>query len=147
MVVFFFSPNQTNQGLFWQVSGLVLSPNTPKEPCSTVSLQQSWLSSHPSCQRTDDPGSRAEQAPRQQEHRAAGKESKVWDHRSTDPRTAANSHRDTDWVTLGLLCKAACPTAAWYTLVSPGQELIPPLPSQRFLFKIFSFQTEASQQG
>lgn len=80
-----FSPDQTSQVFFCQVSGLVLSPDTPKEACSTVSLQQSWLSSCPACQRTNDPGSRAEQAPRQQEHGAAGKESKVWDHRSTAP--------------------------------------------------------------
>lgn len=63
---------------------------------SKTTLQQSWLSNCPGCQRSNDPGSRAKQAPRQQEHRAAGKESKVWDHRSTAPRAAANSHRDTD---------------------------------------------------
>lgn len=32
---FFFSPNQTNQGLFCHGSGLVLSSNTPKQPCSS----------------------------------------------------------------------------------------------------------------
>lgn len=110
--------------------------NNPAAPCP--SLQHSWLSSCPGCQRTNDPGSRAEQAPRQ--HRAAGKESKVWDHRSTAPRAAANSHRDTDWVTLGLLCRAACPTAAWYILVLPRQELTHPCQARDFFLKYFLFQ-------
>lgn len=136
-----FFPNQTNQGLFCQVSGSVLSPNTPKQPCSTVSLQHSWLSNQPGCQRTNDPGSRAEQAPRQQEQQERSQRFGITG--ALPPEllpTATEQLSD-----LGSPLQSCWSHTAWYILVPPGQELIPPMPSQNFLFKIFSFQSEASQ--
>lgn len=40
---------------------------------------------------------------------------------------------------LGSPLESGLSHTAWYTLAPPGQELIPPLPSQSFIFKIFSF--------
>lgn len=110
---FFFSPNQTNQGVvlprFW--FGFVLKH-------SKTTLQQSWLSNHPACQRTNDPGSRAEQAPRQQERsqRFGITGALPAELLPTATETQNNS------VTLGLLCRAARPTAAQDILVPPGQD-------------------------
>lgn len=111
---------------------------------SKTTLQQSWLSNHPGCQRTNDPGSRAEQAPRQQEQQERSQRFGITGALPPELLPSATEAQNSD---LGSpLLVPQQPGTPLSHLVLP-QELIPPLSSQRFVFKIFYFRSEGSQQG
>lgn len=108
----FFSPNQTNQGLFCQVSGLVLSPNTPKQPCSSPGSATSLVAR----------GLMTQEAELSKPHvsRSSRKGVKGLGSQEHCPQSCCQQPQNGS-VTLGLLCRAACPTQPGTSLSHRGR--------------------------